>query len=307
MTAVVGGGAVGGGTAAGGAARPGPKIRLSGIRKAFPVRRGTFLALDGVSLEVGEGEFLCLLGPSGCGKTTLMRILAGLETPSAGALDIRPSAAGRPLCGVVFQEQSVLPWMTVRQNIGYGLRLRRVPPPEREAVVDRFLGMVGLAAFADDYPHRLSGGMKQRVSIARAFANDPDVLLMDEPFASLDEQNRVLLQQELLEIWEGSGKTVVFVTHSIDEALALGDRIVVMTAAPGRVKADLPVAIPRPRRIPEVRDHPVFRERFQTVWALLREEVATTPTAVRTPGSPGTPGRTSAPGSAPRARSPRTG
>lgn len=249
------------------------KIVVSGIYKEFPTRGGRFRALDGVSLEVRQGEFLCLLGPSGCGKTTLMRIIAGLEKPSGGAVSLRPGAGDRPFCSVVFQEQSVLPWMTVRQNIGYGLRLRRVPAAEREAAVERFMGMVGLAAFADYYPHQLSGGMKQRVSIARAFANDPEVLLMDEPFVSLDEQNRVLLQQELLEIWEGSGKTVVFVTHSIDEALALGDRIVLMTAAPGRIKADLTVAIPRPRRIPAVRDHPIFREMFQSIWESLRDEV----------------------------------
>lgn len=254
-------------------AAPRAKISLADVTKEFPTRRGSLLALKGITLDVADGEFLCLLGPSGSGKTTLMRIMAGLEEPTAGRVERRPAAPGRPFSSVVFQEQAVLPWMTVRQNVAYGLRLRRVPPKAREEAVARCLAMVGLTPFADFYPLQLSGGMKQRVSIARAFATDPEVLFMDEPFASLDEQNRVLLQQELLEIWEGTGKTIVFVTHSIDEALALGDRIVMLTAAPGRVKADLAVPIPRPRSIPAVRDHPVFREMFHSVWELLRAEV----------------------------------
>lgn len=249
------------------------KVVVSGVVKEFPAPlRKVYRALGPIDLMVPRGEFLCLLGPSGCGKSTLLRLISGLDEPTAGRVEVRQDSTGSPLCGVVFQEQSVFPWMTVRENIRYGLRLRRVPAAVREAAVEWFMERVGLGMFADYYPYQLSGGMKQRVSVARAFANDPEVLLMDEPFGSLDEQNRVILQQELLEIWEGTGKTVVFVTHSIDEALSIGDRIIVMTSSPGRVKADIPVPLPRPRLIPGIREHPVFRELFQAIWGLLREE-----------------------------------
>ena len=250
-----------------------PKIRLYGLRKEFATRQRVITALDGVDLEVAEGEFVCLVGPSGCGKTTLLRILAGLERATAGRIEIARRDPSRPLQAMVFQEQSVFPWMTVRRNIGYGLALRRVPRAERERIVDHYLRLVGLERFADAYPHQLSGGMKQRVSVARAFAVDPEILLMDEPFAALDEQTKLLLAEELLRIWEANRKTVLYVTHSIDEAIHLADRIVIFTAAPGRIKAAVPVPIPRRRDLDTLRSHPAYAATYERVWRALRDEV----------------------------------
>ena len=249
------------------------KVSIDKLAKQFKTRRGTVTALEEVSLQVREGEFLVIVGPSGCGKTTLIRVLAGLEQASSGKLDIAHRDPKRPLNSMIFQEQSIFPWMTVRQNIGYGLRIRRVEPVVRDGMVEKYMRLVGLTKFADAYPHQLSGGMKQRVSIARAFVNDPEILFMDEPFAALDEQNKILLQQELLKIWEGTNKTVVYITHSIDEALNLGDRVMVMTAHPGRVKSVIDIDLPRPRSITDVRSNPRFMELFQQIWGHLREEV----------------------------------
>lgn len=183
------------------------------------------------------------------------------------------SHASRPLASVVFQEQSLFPWMTVRENVEYGMRLRGVPSAERRRIAEHHIELIGLSGFAQAYPHQLSGGMKQRASVARAFANDPEILLLDEPFGSLDEQNRMLLQQELLRIWEQSRKTAVFITHSIDEAIALGDRVLVMTARPGRIKASIEVTLPRPRQVAEIRGEPGFLPLFNTIRSLLSEEV----------------------------------
>lgn len=249
------------------------KIRIQGLYKEFATRQRRVVALDGVDLEVDEGEFVCLVGPSGCGKTTLLRILAGLEQPTAGRIDIRRRDPSRPLQAMVFQEQSVFPWMTVRRNIGYGLTLRRVPRSQRERTVDHYLRLVGLEPFADAYPYQLSGGMKQRVSVARAFATDPEILLMDEPFAALDEQNKLLLAEELLRLWEANRKTVLYVTHSIDEAIHLADRIVVFTASPGRIKTVVPVPIPRRRHLDSLRQHPGYGPTYERVWKALRDEV----------------------------------
>jgi NitT/TauT family transport system ATP-binding protein len=174
---------------------------------------------------------------------------------------------------MIFQEQSLFPWMTVRDNVAYGLRMRGVPKRTLNPVVDGYLAKVGLSRFANAFPHQLSGGMKQRVSIARAFANDPEILLMDEPFAALDEQNKILLQEELLRIWDETRKTVLFITHSIDEALVLGDRVLVMTAHPGRIKADLRVDFPRPREVYRLKSSPEFGQLALRVWELLKEEV----------------------------------
>jgi NitT/TauT family transport system ATP-binding protein len=252
---------------------PDTAIALRGVRKTFATRGGEVNALQDISLDIGEGEFFCIVGPSGCGKTTLLRILAGLETGSDGRVATKAAANGRPLNSMVFQEQSVFPWMTVRNNVEYGLRLRGVAKEERRAVAERHIRMIGLTRFADAYPYQLSGGMKQRVSVARAFANDPEILLMDEPFGALDEQNRILLQQELLRIWEESRKTTVFITHSIDEALCLGDRVMVMTAHPGRVKSIVTVDLPRPRDIAAIRTTMYYNELFQEIWRSLRDEV----------------------------------
>ncbi len=251
----------------------GTGITLRNVNKTFSAQGGTVDALQDVSLDIGGGEFFCIVGPSGCGKTTLLRILAGLEDSTGGDVCIPAASNGRPHNSMVFQEQSVFPWMSVRDNVSYGLRLRGVGKKERYAIADRYIRMIGLTKFSDAYPHQLSGGMKQRVSVARAFANDPEILLMDEPFGALDEQNRILLQQELLRIWEESRKTTVFITHSIDEALCLGDRVMVMTAHPGRIKSIVDIDLPRPRDIAAIRTTLRYNQLFQTIWLTLRDEV----------------------------------
>jgi NitT/TauT family transport system ATP-binding protein len=246
---------------------------LRHLTKVFDSPSGEVFAAQDINLEIPEGQFWCIVGPSGCGKTTVLRILAGLEEHSSGECHIRRTSTDRPANAMVFQEQSVFPWMTVRDNIAFGLDMRGVATQKRDEVVDYYLRKVGLAKFGKAFPHQLSGGMKQRVSLARAFANEPEVLLMDEPFAALDEQNKILMQEELLRVWEDQRRTVVFITHSIDEAVVLGDVIVVMTAHPGRVKAVIPVPFPRPRKVFDLKAQPEFGRLTHHVWELLRDEV----------------------------------
>ncbi|MGB3963520.1 MAG: ABC transporter ATP-binding protein [Tepidanaerobacteraceae bacterium] len=248
-------------------------INMEKLTKIFYTNQKKVVALDNIDLSVKEGEFLCIVGPSGCGKTTLLRILAGLEKQTWGKLVIRSKNPEKPLTSMVFQGDSVFPWMTVKENVAYSLRIKGLPKSERLRIAGRYIKLMGLEGFADAFPHQLSGGMKQRINVARAFVSDPEILLMDEPFGALDEQNRLLLQQELLKIWEGSGKTSLFITHSIDEALVLADRIMVMTAHPGKVKAIVPVNIPRPRDILSLRSSPNFGALFKQIWELLQEEV----------------------------------
>ena len=250
-----------------------PKISIEGLSKHFPTKAGRLTAIDNISLAIPEGQFFTIVGPSGCGKTTLLRILAGLETFSAGRLKIAPPVSERPENSMVFQGESIFPWMTVWDNAAYGLKLRHVSAARIKEVVGHFLERTGLTKFADAYPHQLSGGMKQRVSIARAFANDPDIFLMDEPFSALDEQNKTLLQQELLRIWEETRKTVVFITHSVDEAVSLSDRIMVMSAQPGRVKAMIDVPFERPRDVLALRARPEYGQLVFSIWEQLRDEV----------------------------------
>ncbi|HHY42328.1 MAG TPA: ABC transporter ATP-binding protein [Thermoanaerobacterales bacterium] len=252
---------------------PTEAINLENLTKVFYARKKKIVALENIDLSVREGEFLCIVGPSGCGKTTLLRILAGLEKQTWGKVIIRSKNPEKPLTSMVFQGESVFPWMTVAENVAYSLRIRGIPKNERREIADHYLKLMGLDGFADTFPHQLSGGMKQRINVARAFVSDPEILLMDEPFGALDEQNRLILQQELLKIWEGSGKTTLFITHSIDEALVLADRIIIMTAHPGRVKAIVPIDIPRPRDILSLRSSPQFGALFQEIWRLLQEEV----------------------------------
>lgn len=245
-------------------------IKVSGLTKRF----GSFVAVDDVSIDILPSEFFMIVGPSGCGKTTLLRILAGLESADAGSVQINvPAGSGRPANSMVFQGDSIFPWMTVWENAAYGLRRRGVAKAQIQEVVGHYLDRTGLTKFARYYPHQLSGGMKQRVSIARAFANDPEILLMDEPFSALDAQNKLLLQEELLRIWDEHRKTVVFITHSVDEAVLLGDRIMVMTAQPGRVKTVLPVNFTRPRDLFSLQKEPAYGELVHGVWSSLREEV----------------------------------
>jgi len=224
-------------------------IDIRGLGKVFPKGKKTVIAIDGFDLQVGEGEFVCLLGPSGCGKTTVLRIVAGLEEKSGGTVEVHGKAVvgAGPERGMVFQEFALFPWRTARRNIEFGLELKSVPEIERRRISSKLIDLVGLQGFEDAHPRELSGGMKQRVGIARALANEPAVLLMDEPFGALDAQTRNLMQKELLRIWSATKKTVLFVTHSVDEAVFLADRIVVMTARPGKVREIIPVGLPRPR------------------------------------------------------------
>jgi len=247
-------------------------VEIEALAKRYEVDGSDIVALAGIDIRIDEGEFVCLLGPSGCGKSTLLKIVAGLIRPSGGAIRI----AGRPVTGpgpdraVVFQDYALFPWMTVADNVEFGLEARGVAPARRHAVSAELLRAVGLADFAAKYPHHLSGGMKQRVSIARALAVEPVLLLMDEPFGALDAQTRYVMQQELLRIWRQYRKTVLFVTHSIEEALYLGDRVLVMTARPGRIKAEIRVASPRPRDIGGIDFAALRRQALD----LLSEEIA---------------------------------
>ncbi|HVA36830.1 MAG TPA: ABC transporter ATP-binding protein [Candidatus Dormibacteraeota bacterium] len=247
------------------------RISVDAVTKRF--EDGT-TALDGVSLDIPAGEFTAVVGPSGCGKTTLLRILAGLEEPTSGCVRLGAAQGRRDDMAMVFQEQSIYPWMRVRENVAVGLHRRKLDRATARANVDRQLDLVGLRSFADAYPHQLSGGMKQRVSIARAFASERSVLLMDEPFAALDEQTKVGLHAELLRIWEQTRKTVVFITHGIEESVALADCVYVMSARPGRIHARVDVPFPRPRDVVALRGDPEFGRLVVRVWALLREGMA---------------------------------
>jgi NitT/TauT family transport system ATP-binding protein len=233
------------------------------------------IVLDDFNLTVREGEFLAILGPSGCGKSTFLNILAGLTPQTSGELEIdgEPVNASRLKLGLVFQGYALFPWRTVRKNVETGLEIRGLGRAERRREAERFLQLVGLLDFADHYPHQLSGGMRQRVAIARVLAYGPEILLMDEPFGALDAQTRESLQQELLDIWEQSAKTVVFVTHSIDEAIFLADRVAVIGRGPGRVKEIINVDLPRPRDA-STRHSTEFLALRQRAWTSLSRELA---------------------------------
>jgi NitT/TauT family transport system ATP-binding protein len=235
-------------------------------------RFGQTEVLKGVSLSIPEGAFAVLVGPSGCGKSTLLRILAGLDRQSSGSIKV--DAAGWAVeNAMVFQESGLFPWMDVETNVRFGLDTRGVPRPEAEARVEAALKLVGLSKFRRHYPHQLSGGMRQRSAIARAFVTDPGMLLMDEPFAALDAQNRVILQAELVRLWEQTGKTVIYVTHSIEEALLMGDRTVIMTAQPGRIKRIIDVPFPHPRDLIQLSASPEFGRLKLDIWKVLEDEV----------------------------------
>ncbi len=251
-------------------------IRISNLTKTYPPQGETpaFVALDNVSLEVKRGEFLAVLGPSGCGKSTLLHVVGGLIPAQGGVQVLGRDITGPGLDrGVVFQDYALFPWRTVLDNVSFGLEIKKIPADERLDIARRHIAAVGLAGFEHRYPSQLSGGMKQRVAIARALAYDPDVLLMDEPFAALDAQTREILQGELLRIWEETGKTVVFVTHAIDEAVFLAQRVAVITARPGRVKQIVDIDLPAPRHGRDVRSTPEFAHLRHTLWELLAEEV----------------------------------
>ncbi len=239
-----------------------------------PPNRGPVRALQSFDIEINEGEFLSIVGPSGCGKSTFLNVLLGLIKPDSGELSVR----GKPVTGpgsdraMVFQEFGLLPWRTAQSNIELGLELKKIPAEKRHSMSSRLIDLVGLSGFEAHYPHELSGGMKQRVGIARALATDPEVLLMDEPFAALDAQTRDLMQAELLRVWRTARKTVLFVTHQIDEAIYLSDRVMVMSKRPGRAKRIFDIDLPRPREY-EMRVTPQFNELKLEIWNTLKDEI----------------------------------
>ncbi|MDB5764272.1 MAG: ATP-binding protein [Herminiimonas sp.] len=245
-------------------------ILIERVSKSFE----DFKALDCVDLTVAKGEFLVILGASGCGKSTLLNLITGFEQPSAGRIVVngREVKDVDPHCGMVFQQYALFPWLTVADNVAFGLKMKGIKASERREIAQRYIEMVGLKDFAGSYPKALSGGMRQRVSIARVLANDPDVILLDEPFAALDAMTRQVLQEELMQIYEKSGKTVVFITHSIDEALLLSTRMVIMSARPGRVACDIVNDLPHPRNA-DVQLSPRFNELKTQIWSTVQSEV----------------------------------
>jgi NitT/TauT family transport system ATP-binding protein len=228
-----------------------PLVEIKRVSKVFQLQDQTIHALSDASLSIAKGEFVCLIGASGCGKSTLLRIMAGFEQPSSGEALMRgkPIAGPDPTRGMVFQDYALFPWLSVRENIAFGPIARGLATAQVKETVDKFIELVGLAKFATAYPHQLSGGMKQRVAIARVLANDAELVLMDEPFGALDAMTRERLQDELLEIWQRTRLTVVFVTHSVEEAIFLANRVVVMSPGPGRIESDNTLDLPRPRDV----------------------------------------------------------
>jgi len=249
-----------------------PKVGLSQICLSYCTQRGErLLALDNINLQVKAGEFLCIVGPSGCGKSTLLHLIAGLHRPTSGEVQID----GKPVQGpgtdriLIFQDLGLFPWLTVGQNVEFGMKMKGITKTERDEKTRHYLRLVHLAQFKDSYTHQLSGGMRQRVALARALATEPDVLLMDEPFAALDAQTRDLLHDELERIWAETGRTIIFVTHNVREAVRLGDRVALLTFRPGRVKREFAVDLPRPRHLEDVEVARAAREILNN----LREEI----------------------------------
>ena len=244
-----------------------PKVRIDNVRKVYNTRNGEMVALNGVSLDIMENEFITVVGPSGCGKSTLLNIIAGLLEPTSGKAycngkEITGTGTER---GVVFQQYALFPWLTVKKNVMFALEMRGIKGKEAEEEAMKYLRMVDLEKFADHYPKELSGGMKQRVAIARAYAANPEVLLMDEPFGALDAQTRTQLQTELLETWERERKTCFFITHDVDEAIILGQKCIIMSARPGRIKEIVDIDIPYPRT-QETKMSPRFMELKNKIW-----------------------------------------
>ena len=248
------------------------KVIVNGVTKEFVTEQGTTRAIGGVNLEIRDREFFGIIGPTGCGKTTLLHIIAGLEAPSTGSVRFIGTQQGKSPVSMVFQESALMPWRTVEENVPLGAEFRHEEPSVLKRVSRFFLDVVKLLDFAGARPHELSGGMKQKVAIARALANDPEVILMDEPFASLDAQTRLLMREELLRIWERDKKTVILVTHNIDEAVMLCDRIAVMSARPGLIKSIVTVDVPRPRTMKSMRD-PDFAACMDKIWNLMKYDV----------------------------------
>src|SRR4051812_7180382 len=247
-------------------------VRLVDVVKVFETGKRRLVALDGVTMDVRDGEFVSIVGPSGCGKSTLLSLIAGLSAPTLGTVSFIGEQRAQTRTAMVWQDYRLLPWRVVETNVGLGPEFRKRPEEERQSVVQRLLGKVRLAGFEQFLPGQLSGGMKQKAGIARALANDPEVLLMDEPFAHLDALNRRMMQMELLNLWEQTHKTVIYVTHSIDEAVLMSDRVVVMSARPGTILDFVPVDLPRPRTM-EMMTLPRYAATTQRIWELLESEV----------------------------------
>ena len=248
------------------------RVVVHGLTKEFVTGQGKIHALAGVDLEVRDREFFGIIGPTGCGKTTLLHIVAGLEKPTQGGVEFVGEKRTQSLVSMVFQDSALMPWRTVEENVPLGPEFRKEQPSMMKRLSQYFLEMVRLFEFSGSRPHELSGGMKQKVAIARALANDPEVILMDEPFANLDAQTRLLMREELLRIWERDKKTVILVTHNLEEAVMLCDRIAVMSAAPGVVKSIISIDAPRPRNFTSMKD-PDFARCMERMWNLLRYDV----------------------------------
>ncbi len=255
-----------------------PAVEALGLKKTYTKDGHAMPVLDMEQLTVREGEFLTVVGPSGCGKSTFLHILGGFINADAGQVRVqgREVAGPGPDRGMMFQEFALFPWRTVAGNVAWGLEVQGVPKPDREAVVAKLLALMHLEEFRNYLPGEISGGMKQRVALARVLAFDPKVLLMDEPFGSLDAQTREVMQEELTRIWERTGKTIVFVTHDIEEAVYLGDRVAVLTARPARIKQEIPIALPRPRAI-TVKKSVEYLEYRNAIWDLIRGEAGPGP------------------------------
>ena len=249
------------------------KVSIQGIEKKYNTRKGEVVALNGVNFDIKENEFICVIGPSGCGKSTLLNIIAGLLEPTAGQIlvDGKPIQGTGTDRGVVFQQYALFPWLTVKKNVEFGLKLKGLSKDECDSIAMKYLKMVELEKFADSYPKELSGGMKQRVAIARAYAMNPEVLLMDEPFGALDAQTRTQLQTELLKAWQEENKTCFFVTHDIEEAIVLATRVVIMSARPGRIKEVVDIDIPYPRD-QETKMSERFIELENHIWGQVYQE-----------------------------------
>ncbi len=249
------------------------KVKIDNVKKCYQGRTGEVTALNGVNLDIKDNEFVTVVGPSGCGKSTLLNIIAGLLEPTSGQVlcngkEVKGTSAER---GVVFQQYALFPWLTVFKNVKFPLQMKGLPKEEADRIAMKYIKMVDLEKFKDSYPKELSGGMKQRVAIARAYAANPEVLLMDEPFGALDAQTRTQLQQDLLETWEREQKTCFFITHDVDEAIILGQRVVIMSARPGRIKEIIDIDIPYPRD-QATKLTPHYVELKNKIWALVYKE-----------------------------------
>jgi len=250
------------------------RIELQNISKVFPLAKGQLTALKDINLSIQDGEFVVIVGASGCGKTTLLNLMAGFIEPSAGQILLQGEAIQgiNPRCGMIFQQYALFPWKTVAGNVEFGLKMKNMPKRKRQKIAGDYIELVGLQGFEQSYPDALSGGMKQRVSIARALANDPEVMLFDEPFAALDAMTRQVLQEQMIRIYEKQKKTIIFITHSIDEALLLSSRIIIMTARPGTIAQDIVNDLPYPRDA-SVQLSPRYMELKRTIWDTVQAEV----------------------------------